>query len=67
MGLIMLAPKNDFTGNWIFRKRLNSGPRLQRVLDTFHETGSRDNQTYKFTVNASYQLALIRDYLAEGA
>jgi hypothetical protein len=36
---------------------------VQRVLDHFRETGSFSTADYQFTVNASYQLALIDRYL----
>jgi hypothetical protein len=36
---------------------------VQRVLDHFRATGSWSTADYQFTVNASYQLALIDRYL----
>lgn len=36
---------------------------VQRVLDRFRETGSWNTSSYQFTVNASYQLALIHRFL----
>lgn len=36
---------------------------VQRVLDRFRETGSTSTADYQFTVNASYQLALIDRFL----
>jgi hypothetical protein len=36
---------------------------VQRVLDRFHATGSLSTADYQFTVNASYQLALIDRFL----
>lgn len=53
----------EFTPLSTDRPRRHTRAYVQRVLDRFQETGSLSTADYQFTVNASYQLALIDRFL----
>jgi hypothetical protein len=53
----------EFTPRSTEQPRGHTRAYVQRVLDRFRETGSMSTADYQFTVNASYQLALIDRFL----
>jgi hypothetical protein len=55
----------EFTPLSTQQPRGHSRSYVQRVLDRFRETGSLSTADYQFTVNASYQLALIERFLRD--
>lgn len=54
----------EFTPLATDKPRFHNDHYIERVLDEFHRTGSWKTADYLFTINASYQLAIIDLYLA---